>query len=102
MSPEGCNFAAGDEEKLVEVGLQFAQSVVMRIGVVVGDGDEVEPARGCCFSSEEDGAGNFSAALAQATAVAVRGVHVQVAAIPGWAFAQRRVCERCDGLIWRG
>src|SRR5271155_6048587 len=41
VSPEGCDFPAGDEEKLIEVWLQLAERVVVRIGVVVGDGDEI-------------------------------------------------------------
>lgn len=44
VSPEGCHFATRDEQEPVEIRLQFSHLVVVRIGIVIGDGDEVQPA----------------------------------------------------------
>src|SRR5581483_3033968 len=43
VSYEGRDLATGDQQQLIEVRLQFTHRVVMRGGVVVGDGDEIEP-----------------------------------------------------------
>src|SRR5208337_5654890 len=51
---KGGDFAAGDQEHLVEVRLQLAHRVILRAGIVVGNGDEVETAaRGGIHSKEE-------------------------------------------------
>ena len=42
VSGIGCDLAAGDQQDLIEIRLQFALGVVVRDGVVVGDGDEVQ------------------------------------------------------------
>ena len=86
---KGGDFAAGNQQQLVEVRLQLAHGVVLRGGVVIGDGDEVEAAARGGVDGEEDRAGNHLAGLAGALAVAVRGVHVQIAAKPGGSGAQR-------------
>ena len=88
MALEGCNFAAGNEQQLVEVWLQLAQVVVLGAGIVVGNGDEVESAARGGIDGEINGAGNHLACLAGALAIAVCGVHMQVAAKPCGAHAQ--------------
>ena len=85
---EGGHLAPGDQQHAVEVRLQLAHRIVLRSGVVVGDGDEVQPARGRRLHGEKERARNHVPALARATAIAVRGMHVQIAAIPACAFFQ--------------
>ena len=76
------HLAPGNQQDAIEVGLKLALRVVLRIGVVVGDGNEIQAARRRRLHAEKDRARNHLAALAGATAVAVRRMHVQVAAIP--------------------
>ena len=42
----GCDLASGHQEDFVEPGLQLALLIVMRLGIVIGDRDEIESARG--------------------------------------------------------
>ena len=86
---EGRHLPSGNQQYAVEVGLQLALRLILGVGVVVGDGDEVQPARRRRLRGKKDRTGNHAAALAGATAVAVGGVHVQVAAIPARADYKR-------------
>jgi hypothetical protein len=86
---ESGELAAGNEQNLVEVGLQRAHGVVLRAGVVVGDGDEVKAVPRGGVDGEENRARNHCAGLARALPVAVGGVHVQIAAKPRGTGAQR-------------
>ncbi len=42
MPGVGGNLPAGDQQDLIKVGLQLTLGIVVRDGVVVGDGDEVQ------------------------------------------------------------
>ena len=56
---------------------------------MIGDGDEIEAAARGGVDGEVDGAGNHLSGLAGTLAVAMRCVHVQVAAEPRRPGAQR-------------
>jgi len=43
--PWKCDLAARDQQQVVEIGRELAQGLVLRGGVVVGDGDEIEAPR---------------------------------------------------------
>ena len=77
-----------NQQQLVKIGLQFAHCVILRCGVVIGDGDEIEAAPRCRFYREDERTGNELAGLAGAACIAVPGVHVKVAAVPCRAAAQ--------------
>ena len=49
---------------------------------MVGDGDEVQLVLHCLLDGDEDGTWHHLSRLAGAGAIAVCGVHVQIAAIP--------------------
>src|SRR5580704_6372177 len=91
------DLAARNEKHLVEVGLQPAHCIVLRGCVVVGDRDEVQSPMSCCIHREEHRTWDHFSGLAGALSVAVRGVQVKVAAIPGRSVAQRR--KQLGGLI---
>src|SRR5215469_133033 len=83
------DFPARYQEKFVEVRLQFAHGIVLGRGIVVSDSNEIEAAARGLIDGEEDRARDHLAGLAGALAVAVPGMHVQIAAEPGWAWTQR-------------
>src|SRR5580698_7447786 len=58
---KGGDFAAGNQQQLVEVGLQLAHRIVVRRGVVIRDSDEVQAAPRRRIRSEKDRAGNHLA-----------------------------------------
>src|SRR5262245_17013738 len=93
MTLKGSDLAPGNQEQAVEVRLQFAHVVKMRSGVVVGDGHEVESARGRGLQCDKGRAGYFLAALTRTASVAVARVHVEVAAVPPARFLERLVDE---------
>src|SRR5271169_5564208 len=97
MPLESSDLAAGNEKHLVEVGLQLAHCIVLRGCVVVGDHDEIQSPTGCGIDGEEDRAGGHFPGLTLALSVAVRGMHVKVAAIPARSASQGR--EQIDRLI---
>jgi hypothetical protein len=88
----GRDLPAGDQQELIEIRLQLTLGVVVRDGVVVGDGDEVQLLLHRVLDGDEDRAWDHLSGLAGAGAIAVRGVHVEVAAIPALAGG-----ERCGG-----
>ena len=88
VSLVGGNLPPGQQENVVKVGLQFTFSVIVRLGVVVGDGDKVETARRRCFDGQKKWARNLLSHAALAGPIAVCRMHVQVAAIPGGSGPQ--------------
>src|SRR5690348_2355850 len=61
----------------------------MRRGVVIGDCDEVQTASRRGFEREKHRTRDLLSRLALAMSIAMRGVHVQVAAVPSGTWAQR-------------
>ena len=53
VSVVGRNLSAGQQENVVEVGLQFPFGVKVRQGVVVGNGNKVQAARHRCFDGQK-------------------------------------------------
>src|SRR5579862_5363901 len=96
MTAEGGDLDAWDEQQAVEVRLQFAQRMVVRDGVVVGDGDEVDAVGRGGLDGLVDGPWRAGARLALDRAVRVAGVHMQVAAIPPGADLERLRRESGD------
>ncbi len=91
MSFKGRDLAPRNQQQVVVVGLQLANRIRVRDGVVIGDRDEIEPALACCPSREKQGAGYLLLLpAAGAGTVAVGGVHVQVAPIPTRPGADHR------------
>ncbi len=82
MTLEGGELSARYQQEIVKVGGELAQGFVLSGVVVVGNRDEMEPAVVCSLQGLEDRAGHADAALREARAVGVGGVHVQVAAVP--------------------
>src|SRR5208282_2742261 len=68
---KGRDFAAGNQEQLVEVRLQLAHRIVLRTGIVIGNGDEVESAAGGGIHGKKERAGNHFSGLSGALAVTV-------------------------------
>jgi hypothetical protein len=97
MAEEGGDLASGQQQHPVEGALQRAQGGEMRGAVVIGQRDEVEPARRCRLHRAIDRAGGFRARLRTARAIAVAAVHMEVAAIPARRGMDRRVFQRGDG-----
>ena len=56
--------------------------------IVVADGNEVQTASGCSLHGEEEGARDRLSGLARAASIAVRSMHVQIAAIPARSVEQ--------------
>src|ERR1039457_6311854 len=91
MPVERRHLASWNQQDTIEVGLQLAHRIILRIGVVVGDGDEVQPARRCRLGGQKDRTRHHSATLTGAVAITVAGVHMQIATIPASASHQRTV-----------
>ena len=83
VSLVGSNLSPWQQKNVVKVGLQFTFGVVVRLGVVVGDGDKVEPARHRGFDGQKKWARNLLSHPALAGPIAMCSMHVQVTAIPG-------------------
>ena len=88
---KGGQFAPRNQQDIIEIGLQFPHCIVLRHGVVICDGNEIEPSLRGRLDGEEHRAGYGLAVLTFAAAVAVRGMHVEVAAIPSRLLADHRV-----------
>ncbi len=89
---KGSHLASRNQQQVIEERLQLAQVVVLRVGIVVGNRNEIQAARRRCLHRQKQGTRHLAAALALAAAVAMRGVHMQIAAIPpraSWPGAAR-------------
>ena len=86
---KGGHLAAWNQQQMIEERLQLAHLIILRVCVVVGDGDEVQTARSRCLHGEKEGAWHLTAALALAAAITVASVHMEIAPIPTCANGER-------------
>src|SRR5271154_2246848 len=87
------HLATRNQQQMIKERLQLAHLIVLRVCVVVGDGDKVQTARSRCLHCEKEGAWHLTAALALAAAITVGSVHMEIAAIPACANGERLRCE---------
>ena len=94
------HLASRNQQQVIKKWLQLAQLIILRLGVVVGDGDEIQTTRSRCLHREKEGARHPAAALALAVAIAMCSMHVQVATIPAranreWLRGEARIFRAC-------
>ncbi len=70
------------QQQVIEERLQLAQVIIMRVGIVVSNRNEIQAARRRCLHRQKQRTRHLAAALALAAAVAMRRVHMQITAIP--------------------
>ena len=105
VTMKGSHLAARNQQQMIEEGLQLAQLFILRVRVVVGDGDEIQTARCRCLYCQKEGTRHIATALAPAASVAMRGVHMEIAAIParsrgeGLGGESRIFCSRVKAYI---
>ncbi len=89
VAMKGGDLSPRDQQQRGKGGLQFAHGVEVGDGVVIGDGDEIQATVGGGLDGAIDRTRRPGRAGGKTGPVAVGGVHVQVAAVPGQARLQR-------------